>query len=65
MLIALQGIQRAKAKGSTDAVLGLFEGLTKDPSKDKGKAEGEIRKELAEWRTARDIQGTEHEAALQ
>ena len=24
-----------------------------------------IRKELAEWRTARDIQGTEHEAALQ
>jgi DNA-directed RNA polymerase specialized sigma24 family protein len=24
-----------------------------------------IRKELAEWRSARDIQGTEHEAALQ
>ncbi|MCY1066849.1 hypothetical protein OV090_18910 [Nannocystis sp. RBIL2] len=47
VLIALQGIQRAKATGSTDAVLGLFEGLTKDPSKDKGKAEGEIRRELA------------------
>lgn len=47
VLIALQGIQRAKATGTTDAVLGLFEGLTKDPSKDKGKAEGEIRRELA------------------
>lgn len=47
VLIALQGIQRAKATGSTDAVLGLFEGLTKDPGKDKGKAEGEIRRELA------------------
>lgn len=47
VLIALQGIQRAKATGSADAVLGLFEGLVKDPSKDKGKAEGEIRRELA------------------
>ncbi|MBZ5711203.1 HEAT repeat domain-containing protein [Nannocystis pusilla] len=47
VLLALQGIQRAKATGSTDAVLGLFEGLTKDPGKDKGKAEGEIRRELA------------------
>lgn len=47
VLVALQGIQRAKATGSTDAVLGLFEGLVKDPSKDKGKAEGEIRRELA------------------
>jgi len=47
VLIALQGIQRAKATGSADAVLGLFEGLVKDPGKDKGKAEGEIRRELA------------------
>ena len=47
VIAALQGIQRAKATGTTDAVLGLFEGLTKDPSKDKGKAEGEIRRELA------------------
>src|SRR5690606_21803733 len=47
VLVALQGIQRAKATGSTDAVLGLFEGLVKDPGKDKGKAEGEIRRELA------------------
>lgn len=45
--VALEGIQRAKAKDTVDAVLGLFEGLTKDPSKDKGKAEGEIRMELA------------------
>lgn len=47
VLIALQGIQRAKATGTVDAVLGLFDSLVKDPSKDKGKAEGEIRRELA------------------
>jgi HEAT repeat protein len=47
VLIALQGIQRSKATGASDAVLNLFQSLTKDPSKDKGKAEGEIRRELA------------------
>lgn len=47
VLLALSGIQKAKAKDTVDAVLGLFEGLVKDPSKDKGKAEGEIRMELA------------------
>lgn len=47
VLVALQGIQRAKATGSSEAVLGLFQTLVKDPSKDKGKAEGEIRRELA------------------
>lgn len=47
VLLALSGIQRSKSKDTVDAVLGLFEGLVKDPGKDKGKAEGEIRMELA------------------
>ena len=47
VLLALAGIQKSKSKGTVDAVLGLFEGLVKDPGKDKGKAEGEIRMELA------------------
>lgn len=47
VMIALQGIQRAKATATVDAVIALLDQLTKDPSKDKGKtSEGEIRVEL-------------------
>lgn len=45
--IALQGIQRAKATATADALIALLDQLVKDPSKDKGKtSEGEIRVEL-------------------
>lgn len=47
VLLALDGVQRAKATGTVDAVIGLFDSLVKDPGKDKGKAEGQIRMELA------------------
>lgn len=48
VLAALQGIQRARATEASDAVIGLFQSLIKDPGKDKGKTnEGEIRLELA------------------
>lgn len=47
VLTALDGIQRAKAAAAGEAVLGLFDSLVKDPGKDKGKAEGQIRMELA------------------
>jgi HEAT repeat protein len=48
VLAALQGIQKARATATVDAVVGLLQGLIKDPSKDKGKTnEGEVRLELA------------------
>lgn len=48
VLAALQGIQKARATATVDAVIGLLQGLIKDPSKDKGKTnEGEVRLELA------------------
>ncbi|MCA9690765.1 MAG: HEAT repeat domain-containing protein, partial [Myxococcales bacterium] len=46
-LLALQGISNAKAVGSVDTLIKSFGDLIENPSKDKGKREGEIRLEMA------------------
>ena len=46
-LLALQGIQHAKAEGALDPLIAEFEKTIDNPSKDKGDLEGEMRLEYA------------------
>ncbi|MCA9715041.1 MAG: HEAT repeat domain-containing protein [Myxococcales bacterium] len=47
-LLAIQGIINAKAIGTVDALVEQFTSLVNNPTKDKGKREGEIRIQMAE-----------------
>ncbi len=46
-LLALQGIINSKSTGTVDALVEQYSSLVENPSKDKGKREGEIRIEMA------------------